>query len=339
MINKERLSTKKWFATAPSNIALIKYMGKVEGMGNRPTNSSLSYTLPHLRSLIELELLSEGENEQNVVDQWEPLIEFEGKSYPAMELSPRGRERFLKHLAMLKSKFGLKGQFVIRSTNDFPSDCGLASSASSFAALTKVFASALRDWPTRQMPPLSVLEAADLSRMGSGSSCRSFFAPWAIWSADRIGDVPELQSKGDLIHMAVVVSDTVKSVSSSEAHRKVATSLLFSGRPERAENRIRRLISALSEGNWRLAHDITWAEFWDMHALFETCEQPFTYMTADSIEVLNRVRQEWTRSNDGPLVTMDAGPNVHLLFRADQVGREMADHYKYKLLQDFRVIS
>ena len=35
----------EWFAKAPSNIALIKYMGKKDAELNLPMNSSLSYTL------------------------------------------------------------------------------------------------------------------------------------------------------------------------------------------------------------------------------------------------------------------------------------------------------
>ena len=44
----------KWVASAPSNIALIKYMGKTDEQDNRPTNRSLSYTLNHLRTTVEL---------------------------------------------------------------------------------------------------------------------------------------------------------------------------------------------------------------------------------------------------------------------------------------------
>ena len=58
---------KRIEASAPSNIALIKYMGKTSESGNWPTNASLSYTLEHLRSFVVLE--PEG-GEQ---DQWKPL--------------------------------------------------------------------------------------------------------------------------------------------------------------------------------------------------------------------------------------------------------------------------
>jgi diphosphomevalonate decarboxylase len=85
------------------------------------------------------------------------------------------------------------------------------------------------------------------------------------------------------------------------------------------------LIKALETERWTDAFEITWAEFWDMHALFETSQPAFGYMTPGSIEVLRFVRDSiWAKEKDGPLVTMDAGPNVHLLYRNDDRGRKIA---------------
>ena len=70
--------------------------------------------------------------------------------------------------------------------------------------------------------------------------------------------------------------------------------------------------------DWRNLFDLAWAEFWDMHSLFETATPAFGYFTADTMAVLQTSRDYWKRHGDGPLVTMDAGPNVHLLWRKDQ---------------------
>lgn len=333
---------KQWTATAASNIALIKYMGKIEhsaaggagsvtGSGsvqsavavgsavkNRPTNTSLSFTLPHLLSYVQLE-----HDASLVRDQWEPLTSFEGKSFGKLELSEKGALRFLSHLQLLKSHYGFAGFFRVRSANGFPSDCGLASSASSFAALTKCAIQALASLTGK--PEISTEEAANFSRLGSGSSCRSFFAPWSVWTPERVSDVPELKAFGDLLHQVVVVDERVKAVSSSEAHKRVTTSALFAGRPERADVRVKEFVDALKKDDWRGAFEIAWAEFWDMHALFETSKPSFGYMTGGSLEVLNFVRDQlWTADGTGPLVTMDAGPNVHLLYRNNEQSKTQA---------------
>lgn len=292
-------------ASAPSNIALIKYMGKIEGTGNRPANASISYSLEHLRTWVTLEPLS------GAADEWAPL---ERAGLAAPELSAVGREKFLKHFARMKEALGVSGFFRIRSANNFPSDCGLASSASSFAALTLAAA---------QLQPgrLDVSELSRLSRQGSGSSCRSLFTPWALWEGEGAESV-EIPT-GTLLHAAVIVSAGVKEVSSSQAHERVTTSPRFEGRVARAHERLRRLISALKESDWRVAFDTCWDEFVDMHELFETSQPAFGYRRADSKAVVDAAKHIWSFKGDGPLVTMDAGPNVHLLFRPDQ--RELAE--------------
>ena len=322
-------STKKWKAVAPSNIALIKYMGKTDSSKNRPTNTSLSYTLPHLRSLVEIETSTADQ------DRWEPLRHFEGRDLPLLKLSDKGIARFLAHLSRLKDHYGYAGAFIVRSANDFPSDCGLASSASSFAALTMASLDALASL-TGQKPP-SATEAAEWSRQGSGSSCRSFFGPWSIWAESSARAVPELGHEG-LLHQVIVVDEEVKGVSSSQAHSRVTSSLLFHGRPERAEERVRALMTALKQNEWREAFEISWAEFWDMHALFETSRPSFGYMTGGSVEALRVIRAKtWDLVGDGPIVTMDAGPNIHLLYRPETV--HLANDVYVALKDRFKVIS
>lgn len=326
---------RRWTADAPSNIALIKYMGKVDSdpsVKNRPTNNSLSYTLPHLRSLVQLE-----HDEGFHTTTWEPLTQFGEKHYPALALSEKGAQRFIAHLDLVKGLFNFKGHFKIRSANDFPSDCGLASSASSFAALTKAAVIALSDLTGKPVPSAS--EAVNISRKGSGSSCRSFFEPWSIWTPDHVSDVPQLNRYGDLIHQVVVVNDKVKAVSSSDAHKRVTTSLLFAGRPNRADVRALDFIKALERNEWEEAFEISWAEFWDMHALFETSHPSFGYMTPGSVEVLTFVRDLWKREGFGPLVTMDAGPNVHLLYQNDDRGRRHANAVVKAMFPKFKVLS
>lgn len=294
-------------ASAPSNIALIKYMGKTSAGGNLPANPSLSYTLDHLRSHVVLE--------ESNADEWQEL-----PGFMPISLSETGRTKFMAHFAKLKTAWEINGRFLVRSANDFPSDCGLASSASSFAALT----SATYKLARVQRPDFSLSpgELSLWSRQGSGSSCRSFFAPWSLWKGEAAEEMP-LNLRLD--HAVVIVAKEVKSVSSSQAHQRVTSSMLFHGRPERAVRRLADLSRALQGERWNEAFEIGWAEFWDMHALFETSQPSFGYFQPESLQVLERLRHVWRETGDGPLVTMDAGPNVHLLIRPEQ--RQRADQW------------
>lgn len=310
-------------ASAPSNIALIKYMGKISTAHNQPTNSSLSWTIEDLRSFVRVTLREDFKD-----DQWAPL---EGPDFAKLEMSEKSIERFLKHFKNLKETFGITQNFLIQSANNFPSDCGLASSASSFAALTLAATEAfgkLND----DVRYLSTLEKAELSRLGSGSSCRSFFGPWSLWFSE--GVRPLEFPIHHLLHQVLVVENEKKQVSSSEAHKRVVTSQLFQGRPERAEARLAELMQAFRNidqpENWRKAFQIVWDEFWDMHKLFETSQPPFKYMLPKTMDALNYLHELWKQEGDGPLVTMDAGANIHLLYRPDQAALRdrIRDHFK-----------
>ena len=302
-----------WQAEAPANIALIKYMGKLAG--NVATNPSLSFSNLNFKTEVRLELSFDSQK-----DSWLPWEE-QGDLLAESEV-----KRFLQHLHFVKEHYKFSGFFIVRSRNNFPAGCGLASSASSFAALTLAAAKAISAIKNTHLPPSE--ELASLSRHGSGSSCRSFFMPWGIWDGVEARSIsfPGL----DISHFVIVVSSDKKDISSSIAHKRVRTSELFIGRDKRASNRLKALIASINNGDWRLSYNLVWADFWDMHALFETSTPTFGYFSDDSMFVLNTVSSYWEKHNDGPLVTMDAGPNVHLLFRGDQT------RHQQELLKCFR---
>lgn len=307
----------RWFAQAPSNIALIKYMGKKNSTNNIPINPSLSYTLNNLASSVALEQYV------GKKDFWEPL-DVPG-ALPFI-LSNAAQERFLQHLSRLKALVSYSGAFVVRSCNNFPHSSGLASSASSFAALTKCAALALSE--LTQTPMLSIETQAQLSRVGSGSSCRSFFSPWALWEVDKVY-APTLPYE-QLIHQVVLISHDEKKVPSTDAHLRIRSSPHYATRGLRAEQNLKGLLHAFDARDWKNAYEICWREFQDLHLLFSSCAQPFSYITERSNDVLTTLQKLWQQEGDGPLVTMDAGPNIHLLYRLDQA--DIALKFKQKYL-------
>ncbi|HEY8279605.1 MAG TPA: diphosphomevalonate decarboxylase [Bdellovibrionota bacterium] len=287
-----------WKASAPSNIALIKYMGKESGGLNQAVNPSLSMTLADFRTSVEIEQVSEKDG----ADRWEQLS---GSS----PLRPEGAKRYVDFFSKMKKEQEVGGSFLIRSGNNFPSDAGLASSASSFAALTLAACTAFADLKKRPLPAPG--QMAMISRTGSGSSCRSFFSPWCAWEGDKIGTVE--CKLPPLVDLVAVIDAGSKKISSSEAHKRVQTSPLFDGRPLRAGQRMQSLKKAMAEGNFQQVAEISWAELWDMHSLFHTSGTPFFYLSPLSIAVLRWNEERWEQKGKGPIATVDAGPNVHFL--------------------------
>ena len=306
-----------WFAEAPANIALIKYMGKANACTNLPLNASLSYTLPHLVTRVELEASTEQ------TDRWEPLSQ---PNFISHAFSDNAQIRFLNHLAFLKKHMNYSGSFIIRSANNFPHGTGLASSASSFAALTRA---TLKACTTINTPMPDLQKQAALSRQGSGSSCRSFFEPWAHWDAEQVQAISLPYPK--LIHQVILIHQEEKKVSSSEAHRRVSILPDYPARKIRAEENLANLLDALKHQHWYQAYRICWDEFQDMHALFLASTPAFSYITAQTQHALKLLTEAWEHQGDGPLITMDAGPNIHLLYRPEQV--QLAHAFKQHAME------
>jgi len=290
----------------PSNIALIKYMGKIDPDKNLATNGSYSLTLPHLKTRLRCSL------SHSAQDSWSQLKE---DGIVPLELSEKGRGRFINFWLFLKQKFGIKGHYELKSGNNFPSDCGIASSSSSFSAITvAAYLIAVRQ-NSSSVQSLNLVDLAHVSRHGSGSSCRSFFKKGAYWKGQDLKSI-QLSAFDGAYHLVALVETGKKRVSSSDAHKRVTSSLLFSGRTERAEVRLGQLLG--QNLTWEEIYQLCWTEFWDMHALFETSNPHFGYMTCRSLEVLSLARNFWTTYQDGPVVTMDAGANVHFIFQSRQ---------------------
>jgi diphosphomevalonate decarboxylase len=321
-------------ASAPSNIALIKYMGKTDAVSNKPTNMSISYTLDELKTYVRIQRA-----DTLMEDIWAPYIRLD---LMPIRLSEKGTEKFINFFQLLKKEFKLNGFYVIESANNFPSDCGLASSASSYAALTRCAHEVYlheNQSTAIKVNPYTAKELSKLSQKGSGSSCRSFFTPWGLWH--ETGAEETKLNVADLKHMVILCDESVKAVSSSQAHTQVLTSDLFKGRPERANARFQELVSALrkpvdaNHTQWKNVFQICWNEFWDMHTLFHTSRPPFMYMNGHSQTALVDILGFWGKSGDGPIVTMDAGSNIHLLFRHDQ--DELYENYLNYFINNFNL--
>ena len=287
---------------SPSNIALIKYMGKEAG--NIPINASLSYALNSYVSGVKLTPISEKK------DKWKALEE---KGWLPIQLTLKEEKKFLDFFKKLKLIFKLKGFYEVQSANNFYKSAGVASSASSFSALTKAtYHQAIK----KGGKVLTQKELSMISRQGSGSSCRSFFSPWCIWDKEGAKSITFPFKK--LHHEVVWIDKGEKKVPSSVAHQKVKTSPYFEGRSSRAEKRLKQLIETFNQKQWEKSYLIVKEEFEDMHRLFETSKPSFSYRDSKTNQALEKIDWFWKKYKDGPLVTMDAGANIHVLYRSNQ---------------------
>jgi diphosphomevalonate decarboxylase len=336
-------------ARAPSNIAIVKYMGKRDGPTNIPENPSLSLTLNKLCSYVEITCSHAPDSDEVAWVPQPPLLWSgdNGLKLRVPSLNEEGVGRFLLHFKrslaaapVILSKYGIPvaaqtakaRAYSIRSGNTFPMSAGIASSASSFAALT--LATAM----TRAVDQVAFEHAwnseaslrrdlAALSRQGSGSSCRSFEGPWVGWKGERPFKLDASTPK--LAHFILLVSGTAKKVSSSTAHRLVKESPLWAGRAERAGARFEQARMALAEGDLARLARISWREAWEMHSLFHTAPEPFSYWQPRTMEILQWL-SAFVGESQPPIVSMDAGPNVHMI-----VATTRADFWRGVLIDSY----
>jgi diphosphomevalonate decarboxylase len=344
------VSEKTIRVRAPSNIALIKYMGKKESTRNIPENPSVSLTLNSLCTLAEI-TVSRSENASVRLLSEAPRFRPESLApeFDLMvpKLGDHGTARALHHFERVKKaipeifpRFGLSiaddakmnSTYSLRTANTFPASSGIASSASSFAAITLATAAACaQDFSAFEKAwdqDFALRRAlARVSRQGSGSSCRSFEGPWVLWERE---DAAAVQTKmPEMAHFVVLVRTLPKKVSSSSAHSMVRTSPLWDARVARVENRTRLMMAALDEVDFASLARITWSESWEMHSLFHTCAEPFSYWEPGTIDALQWLAPMISEPSP-PLVTLDAGPNIHIL-----VEKRYRDQWRARLKEHF----
>ena len=147
-------------AIAPTNIAILKYWGKISDSYHLPTKSSLSFTVEKLCSTTSVSAEKGGLN-----------IDFKLNGKKANDGS---REHsYVKNYMDSLSKalpFIRNYDYRIESENNFPTAAGFASSASGFAALLKALSGELEEFSKIRDDDKKL---SSLARLGSGLAARS----------------------------------------------------------------------------------------------------------------------------------------------------------------------
>ncbi|MFI3617669.1 diphosphomevalonate decarboxylase [Enterococcus avium] len=285
-------------ARAYTNIALIKYWGKENQELIIPMNNSLSLTLDAFYTETHVTF-----SEELIEDQFYLDNQLQD-SKATLKVS-----RFLN---VIRDKADCSLRAIVKSQNFVPTAAGLASSASGLAALAGAASAALD-------LKLSSAELSRLARRGSGSACRSIYGGFAEWQkgdSDETSYAVNIPSDGfedGLSMIFVVVNDAQKDVSSRDGmQRTVETSAFYDGWLQTVPADLAKAKQAIAEKDFTALGQVTEASTLKMHGTTLAANPPFTYWSAESMKVMNLVRQ--IRSSGLPCYfTMDAGPNVKIL--------------------------
>jgi len=303
---------------SPSNIALVKYWGKI---GRQlPVNPSLSMTLSKAFTETRLTALPRESNGLVELDFW-----FEGKQNTAFG------ERMHKFLQSVTDIFPWLSQVNLKleTQNTFPHSAGIASSASAFSALSLCLCSLDTELNGIMLDETEFRQKVSyVARLGSGSACRSLFQGFTVW-----GKTKSFPGSSDLFAMPVtevhpvftslrdtilIVNKNEKSVSSSEGHNRMIGHPFAEARIKQAGKNTADLLEAIKTGNKQTFIRIVENEALTLHALMMTSDEGFMLMYPETVRIINRIQEIRKETGLDICFTLDAGPNVHLLFFEDQ---------------------
>ena len=307
-------------SVSPSNIAIVKYWGK---HGNQlPNNPSISFTLSRCHTSTAISC------ETGRGDAYSLHFLFEGKE------SPKFQEKIEKYLIDNQQYFGfLKGlDLKVESSNSFPHSSGIASSAASMSALVLCLLK-IEKIVNQDSTPIDMRKASFLSRLASGSAARSVFPVMALWGATpSVSDSSDDYAVplADAVHPVfktyhdsiMIVSNKEKSVSSRVGHSLMNGHPLSAMRYDTARANTERLLQILQTGDLEGFMGIAEAEALQLHEMMATSNPPYKLMEPGTLQIIDHIRDFRTATKIPVCFTLDAGPNVHILypdFCADRV--------------------
>ena len=304
-------------ASAPSNIALVKYWGKKAGAEDQiPANPSISFTLKNCKTITKLDF------ERKPIDGILSFdLLFEGEPKP--DFKPK-IEQFLNRIKKY-CPYLLQYHFLIDTKNTFPHSSGIASSASGMAALSVAIMQLEKALCPGIDDDYCYKKASFLARLGSGSACRSIKGEIVAW-----GKSKSIEGSSDLFGVDFADSihenfkhyqDTIllvdkgeKTVSSTLGHNLMHNHPFAERRFEQAHENLAKLKDVLQNGDLQQFMAIVESEALTLNAMMMTSMPYFILIKPNTLEIINKIWSFRAATKTPVCFTLDAGANVHILY-------------------------
>ncbi|MDB2447491.1 hypothetical protein N9W79_02570, partial [bacterium] len=114
-----------------------------------------------------------------------------------------------------------------------------------------------------------------------------------------------------------VLSSKKKDVGSTEAHDAAWTSPLFGPRLSAVEERHNLMLAALKAKDFTGIGQLLEQDAIEMHSVIMTSKPPVNYWDKNTGNFIRWIRTERLKGNFEAYVTIDAGPNVHVICRPE----------------------
>jgi len=300
--------------SSPSNIAIIKYWGKYDNQ--IPANPSLSLTLQHCHTKTSIDCFETPSSETE--------IKFFLDGIPNQVFEEK--LKFFIFSLLIEKPFLKNKKLIVRSSNTFPHSTGIASSASGMSAFCLALCSLERFFTQSLVDEESFFrEASRLSRLASGSASRSVYGGWVLWGeTDWIPEssndfaIPvkfplheDFQNLNDWI---ILCDSSEKEVSSRTGHSLMKNHPYAPERFKQAKINLKNVLNAMISGDWEKFVFIVEHEALSLHAMMMTSNPWFILMKPQTLRIIQTLKSFRKHNNIKICFTLDAGPNIHLLF-------------------------
>lgn len=85
-------------------------------------------------------------------------------------------------------------------------------------------------------------------------------------------------------------------------------------RIEQANENILKIIHAIKNNDWELFIDVCEEEALTLHGLMMSSRPSYILLAPDSLKIIQSIKQFRKENNIPVTFTIDAGPNIHMLF-------------------------
>lgn len=297
----------KW--QAPSNIAFVKYWGK---KGHQlPSNPSLSLTLSDCKTETEI--------------FFKPAKSLSVELFLDNESKPNFAKKIHEFLLKLSADVSWLNHIhlTIHTHNTFPHGTGIASSASGMAALCLGIADYFYFLKNKELDEDFFQLASFLSRLASGSASRSVYGGFVSWGEFETEEgmcdfyaspFKAHESFQNMKDSVIIVSSQEKVVSSRQGHSLMGEHPYAQARFIEAFKNFKRTIDGLRSGDWKSVGEVLENEALQLHAMMLTSPESYTLFKPESLSIIERVRRFRNETGTQVYFTLDAGPNVHLIY-------------------------
>jgi len=294
--------TSQW--KAPSNIAFVKYWGKLENQ--IPANPSLSMTLRECHTITKTNF--------SPSDRLNVELFLDGKENKSFSRKVLTYLEILIPILPFLSKLNLK----IETQNTFPHGTGIASSASGMAALALTLTDYLYHLASVSRSEQFFKDASYLARLGSGSACRSIYGGFATWGGHISNEYASPLAVHDnflsLHDSILVINSEEKKVSSRSGHGLMKEHFFAEHRYAQANYNFDKCCVELKGDRFEEIGHILEAEALALHAMMMTSPSPYMLFHPNTIKAIQVIWQFRQDTQIPVFFTLDAGPNLHLIY-------------------------